>query len=104
VPRQVREIRQQLLEIMKSRNLAHVSCGTNWDVVRKCICSAFFHKVEAMRIRSQEEKNKNEEGRKEKKEENDKRRRSSMNCLMLRHQSLIFPLRFSHSFFLLCFS
>eukprot|EP00049_Salpingoeca_infusionum_P009535 m.161443 g.161443 ORF g.161443 m.161443 type:complete len:1244 (+) comp14363_c0_seq1:130-3861(+) len=40
--KKVREIRLQLLEIMKSQKLPHVSSGTNWDVVRKCICSAYF--------------------------------------------------------------
>ena len=40
---QVREIRGQLLDIMKSQKLAHISCGTGWDVVRKCICGAYFH-------------------------------------------------------------
>ena len=40
----VREIRAQLLDIMKSGRIAHVTCGTSWDVVRKCICSAYFHR------------------------------------------------------------
>lgn len=43
--RKVREIRSQLLDIMKSQKLSHVSCGSNWDIVRKCICSAYFHQV-----------------------------------------------------------
>ncbi len=41
--RKVREVRSQLLDIMKQMKIANVSCGTNWDVVRKAICSAYFH-------------------------------------------------------------
>jgi len=41
--RKVREIRSQLLDIMKQQKLMVVSCGTNWDVVRKAITSAYFH-------------------------------------------------------------
>lgn len=43
--RKVREVRQQLKDIMDQQNLALVSCGTEWDVVRKCICSAYFHQA-----------------------------------------------------------
>jgi pre-mRNA-splicing factor ATP-dependent RNA helicase DHX38/PRP16 len=41
--KKVREIRQQLKDIMASLELKIISCGTDWDVVRKCICSSFFH-------------------------------------------------------------
>ncbi len=41
--KKVREIRQQLKDIMTSLELKVVSCGTDWDIVRKCICSAYFH-------------------------------------------------------------
>ena len=41
--RKVREVRQQLKEIMDSKKLPILSCGTEWDCVRKCICSAYFH-------------------------------------------------------------
>ena len=41
--KKVREIRQQLKDIMVSLELKVVSCGTDWDIVRKCICSAYFH-------------------------------------------------------------
>jgi len=41
--RKVREVRQQLLDIMKNQNIALLSCGTDWDVVRKCICCGYFH-------------------------------------------------------------
>ena len=43
--KKVREIRAQLLDIMKSHRVVHVSSGGDWDVVRKCICSAYFHKA-----------------------------------------------------------
>lgn len=41
--KKVREIRQQLKDIMDSLSLKDNSCGTDWDVVRKCICSSYFH-------------------------------------------------------------
>ena len=41
----VREIRSQLLDIMKQQKLPHISCGSAYDIVRKCICAAYFHKA-----------------------------------------------------------
>eukprot|EP00055_Hartaetosiga_balthica_P015533 m.92383 g.92383 ORF g.92383 m.92383 type:complete len:1274 (+) comp8890_c0_seq2:198-4019(+) len=41
----VREVRSQLLDIMKKQKMDHISCGTEWDIVRKCICCAFFHQA-----------------------------------------------------------
>jgi len=43
--RKVREVRAQLKEIMESQKMELISCGTDWDVVRKCICAAFFHQA-----------------------------------------------------------
>lgn len=43
--RKVREVRSQLEEILKQQKMDVVSCGTDWDVVRKCICSAYFHQA-----------------------------------------------------------
>ncbi|KAK9727570.1 Pre-mRNA-splicing factor ATP-dependent RNA helicase PRP16 [Basidiobolus ranarum] len=43
--RKAREVRSQLMDIMKSEKMPYISCGTNWDVVRKCICSAYFHQA-----------------------------------------------------------
>lgn len=40
--RKVREVRQQLKDIMVQQKVPIISCGTNWDVIRKCICSAYF--------------------------------------------------------------
>lgn len=41
--KKVREIRQQLKDIMMSLELKINSAGTDWDIIRKCICSAYFH-------------------------------------------------------------
>lgn len=43
--RKVREVRSQLEEIMKQQKMEVRSSGTDWDVVRKCICSAYFHQA-----------------------------------------------------------
>ncbi|XP_001605450.1 pre-mRNA-splicing factor ATP-dependent RNA helicase PRP16 [Nasonia vitripennis] len=43
--RKVREVRQQLEEILKQQKMEVISCGTEWDIVRKCICSAYFHQA-----------------------------------------------------------
>ena len=43
--RKVREVRAQLKEIMEQQKMKMVSCGTEWDIVRKCICAAFFHQA-----------------------------------------------------------
>eukprot|EP01105_Mastigella_eilhardi_P010206 TRINITY_DN2387_c0_g1_i1.p1 TRINITY_DN2387_c0_g1~~TRINITY_DN2387_c0_g1_i1.p1 ORF type:complete len:1291 (-),score=339.01 TRINITY_DN2387_c0_g1_i1:266-4138(-) len=40
--RKVREIRSQLLDIMKQGKMPIESCGTNWDAVRKVIASGYF--------------------------------------------------------------
>ncbi|XP_053675394.1 pre-mRNA-splicing factor ATP-dependent RNA helicase PRP16 [Anopheles nili] len=44
--RKVREVRQQLKDIYsQQQRLTLKSCGTDWDVVRKCICSAYFYQA-----------------------------------------------------------
>ncbi|XP_055354358.1 pre-mRNA-splicing factor ATP-dependent RNA helicase PRP16-like [Paramacrobiotus metropolitanus] len=43
--KKVREVRQQLKEIMDQHKIDLRSCGSDWDVVRKCICSAYFHQA-----------------------------------------------------------
>ncbi|QSL65203.1 hypothetical protein MERGE_002510 [Pneumocystis wakefieldiae] len=43
VMRRAREIRQQLTDIMKFQKMKCISCGSDWDVIRKCICSGYFH-------------------------------------------------------------
>ncbi|XP_065184258.1 pre-mRNA-splicing factor ATP-dependent RNA helicase PRP16-like [Sycon ciliatum] len=40
--RKVREVRQQLHDIMDKQKLELISCNTQWDIVRKCISSAYF--------------------------------------------------------------
>ncbi|XP_020597248.1 pre-mRNA-splicing factor ATP-dependent RNA helicase DEAH7-like, partial [Phalaenopsis equestris] len=41
--RKAREVRSQLLDILKTLKIPLTSCGMDWDVVRKAICSAYFH-------------------------------------------------------------
>ncbi|KAK6149642.1 hypothetical protein DH2020_017167 [Rehmannia glutinosa] len=41
--RKAREVRSQLLDILKTLKIPLTSCGPDWDVVRKAICSAYFH-------------------------------------------------------------
>ncbi|KAK9877983.1 hypothetical protein WA026_020197 [Henosepilachna vigintioctopunctata] len=43
--RKVREVRQQLKDILIQQKLDFQSCGTDWDIIRKCICSAYFHQA-----------------------------------------------------------
>lgn len=43
--RKVREVRQQLKDIVIQQKLDMKSCGTDWDIIRKCICSAYFHQA-----------------------------------------------------------
>lgn len=43
--RKVREVRQQLKDILIQQKLDIQSCGTDWDIIRKCICSAYFHQA-----------------------------------------------------------
>ncbi|KAI9681013.1 MAG: DEAH-box RNA helicase prp16 [Trizodia sp. TS-e1964] len=43
--RRAREIREQLNDIMKMQKMKMTSCGTDWDIIRKCICSGFYHQA-----------------------------------------------------------
>lgn len=43
--RRAKEVRDQLLDIMKTQKMDIVSCGTDWDVVRRCICSGYYHQA-----------------------------------------------------------
>ena len=40
--RRAKEIREQLGDIMKMQRMNMISCGTDWDVIRKCICSGYY--------------------------------------------------------------
>ncbi|KAG0650624.1 Pre-mRNA-splicing factor ATP-dependent RNA helicase prp16 [Hyphodiscus hymeniophilus] len=43
--RRAKEIREQLGDIMKMQRMSMISCGTDWDVIRKCICSGYYHQA-----------------------------------------------------------
>jgi len=44
--RRAKEVREQLVDIVGSqKNMELVSCGTDWDVIRKCICSGYYHQA-----------------------------------------------------------
>ncbi|KAL8052410.1 hypothetical protein ABFX02_05G002500 [Erythranthe guttata] len=47
--RKAREVRSQLLDILKTLKIPLTSCGPDWDVVRKAICSAYFHNAARLR-------------------------------------------------------
>ena len=48
--KKVREVRSQLLDIMKSLKIELKSSGiANWDIVRKAICSSYFHNAARMK-------------------------------------------------------
>ncbi len=46
----VREVRAQLKEIMEQQKMKLVSSGSDWDVIRKCICAAFFHQAARLKV------------------------------------------------------
>eukprot|EP00889_Picochlorum_renovo_P003150 jgi/Picre1/30180/NNA_005549.t1 len=41
--KKAKEVRSQLLDIMEQQKIRIVSCGNDWDIIRKAICSAYFH-------------------------------------------------------------
>ncbi|GMJ11646.1 FOREVER YOUNG, homolog in yeast PRP16, CLUMSY VEIN, embryo defective 3011 [Hibiscus trionum] len=41
--RKAREVRSQLLDIVKTLKVPVTSCDYDWEVVRKAVCSAYFH-------------------------------------------------------------
>ena len=44
--KKAREIRMQLVDIMKFASSKPLeSCGTDWDIIRKCICAGYFHQA-----------------------------------------------------------
>lgn len=43
--RRAKEVRDQLLDTMRMQKMEMVSCGTDWDVIRKCICSGYYHQA-----------------------------------------------------------
>lgn len=43
--RRAKEVRDQLLDIMRMQKMTMASCGTDWDPIRKCICSGYYHQA-----------------------------------------------------------
>lgn len=41
--RKAREVRSQLLDIIKTLKIPLTSCAMDWDTVRQAVCSAYFH-------------------------------------------------------------
>ncbi|OLY80210.1 Pre-mRNA-splicing factor ATP-dependent RNA helicase PRP16 [Smittium mucronatum] len=48
--RKANEVRSQLIEIMTNKlKIKYTSSGKDWDIVRKCICNAYFHHAALVR-------------------------------------------------------
>ena len=47
--KKVREVRSQLVDIMQGMRMEQQSSGMDWDVVRKAICSSYFHNAARMK-------------------------------------------------------
>ncbi|CAD7957268.1 unnamed protein product [Amoebophrya sp. A120] len=47
--KKVRETFMQLEDLVNQQKLLNTSCGTDWDTVRKCITSGYFHNAAKMR-------------------------------------------------------
>jgi pre-mRNA-splicing factor ATP-dependent RNA helicase DHX38/PRP16 len=43
--RRAKEIREQLTDIMRMQKMEVKSCGMDWDIIRKCICSGYYHQA-----------------------------------------------------------
>ncbi|KAK3181390.1 DEAH-box RNA helicase prp16 [Lecanicillium sp. MT-2017a] len=43
--RRAKEIRDQLLDILRMQKMELISCGMDWDIIRKCICSGYYHQA-----------------------------------------------------------
>lgn len=43
--RRAKEVREQLLDIMKMQQMEMISSGTDWDIIRKCVCSGYYHQA-----------------------------------------------------------
>lgn len=35
---------------MVQQRMSLASCGTDWDIVRKCICAAYFHQAAKLKV------------------------------------------------------
>lgn len=47
--RRAREIRMQLQDICQKQRMHQTSAGSDWDLIRKCICSGYFHQAARLR-------------------------------------------------------
>lgn len=47
-------MRAQLKDIMVQQRMSLASCGTDWDIVRKCICAAYFHQAAKLKVSHRE--------------------------------------------------
>ena len=45
----MREVRSQLVDIMQGMKMEQSSSGMDWDIVRKAICSSYFHNAARMK-------------------------------------------------------
>ncbi|CDJ43898.1 ATP-dependent RNA helicase, putative [Eimeria tenella] len=45
----VQEVRAQLVDTMRQHGIPEVSCGTDWDILRKAICAGYFHQAAKLR-------------------------------------------------------
>jgi pre-mRNA-splicing factor ATP-dependent RNA helicase DHX38/PRP16 len=43
--RRAREIREQLTDIMRVQRVPLLSCGSDWDPLRQCVCSGYYHQA-----------------------------------------------------------
>ncbi|KAJ5170328.1 uncharacterized protein N7500_003111 [Penicillium coprophilum] len=43
--RRAQDVREQLIDIMTKQKMPVISCGTDWDTIRKCICSGYYHQA-----------------------------------------------------------
>ncbi|EPY49538.1 ATP-dependent RNA helicase Prp16 [Schizosaccharomyces cryophilus OY26] len=43
--RRARDVRQQLVEIMANQKISIKSTGSEWDIIRKVLCSSYFHQA-----------------------------------------------------------
>lgn len=39
---------------MVQQRMSLASCGTDWDIVRKCICAAYFHQAAKLKVSPEE--------------------------------------------------
>jgi pre-mRNA-splicing factor ATP-dependent RNA helicase DHX38/PRP16 len=50
--RKAKEVRAQLLDIMTQQKIPMRSSGGDHDIVRKAVCSAYFHNAAKVKVRT----------------------------------------------------